>query len=126
MATPRYRARFSFDPGSGALLWMDPADWDRWGQPVELELLPISADLLATLEHLVAWYDTSMNWDYPPDPGPWREPECARFNSAVAAALARLRAELGPGWEIDDRTRELHEDPDLDRWLADPPGFRRE
>ncbi|WP_210408034.1 hypothetical protein [Allokutzneria sp. NRRL B-24872] len=57
------------------------------GQPVELELLPIS--------------------------------------QAVREAVDRLRAELGPAWEIRDEFGDLHEDPDLDRYLADPAGFDR-
>lgn len=35
------------------------------------------------------------------------------------------RAALGPGWVIADEVDEVHEDPDLDRYLADPEGFRR-
>jgi hypothetical protein len=29
----------------------------------------------------------------------------------------------GPAWQIEDEFTELHEDPDLDRYLADPTGF---
>ncbi|MER6983551.1 hypothetical protein ABT317_43035 [Streptomyces carpinensis] len=94
-------------------IWVDP---DR---------LPISRILRDELKSLVARYDTSLNWDYPPDPGPWREAECREFNEAVHRTLGRLRAELGPSWQIHDEFDELHEDPDLDRYLADPAGFVR-
>ncbi len=121
-----YEARFCFDAGSGTLLWADRPDTTQvWGFAVDLRLLPVSQALLAELTRLVAEYDTSLNWDYPPDPGPWREPQCRQFNLAVGQALARLRAELGSAWEIHDEFRELHEDPDLDRYLADPGGFKR-
>ncbi|WP_328618329.1 hypothetical protein OHS18_21935 [Amycolatopsis sp. NBC_00355] len=108
--------RFFFDAGSGAVLWADvgPADLDR---------LPISAGLRADLDSLVEQYDESLNWDYPPDPGPWREARCRRFNADVRAALARLRRELGE--DVEDGFTELNEDPDLDRYLADPKGFKR-
>ncbi|MCR6490340.1 hypothetical protein M8542_46800 [Amycolatopsis sp. OK19-0408] len=98
-----------------------------WGSPgpADLAELPISSALHATLDDLAAQYDSSLNWDYPPDPGPWREARCARFNADVRAALASLRAELGPSYEIADEFGELHEDPDLDRYLADPKGFKR-
>ncbi|MGV9359547.1 hypothetical protein [Amycolatopsis sp. NPDC003731] len=108
--------RFFFDPGSGAALWDDAG-------PADLDELPISASLRASVDSLVEQYDESVNWDYPPDPGPWREARCARFNADVHAVLGRLREELGHG--VEDRFTELHEDPELDRYLADPGGFRR-
>ncbi|MGH3877516.1 MAG: hypothetical protein ACRDSK_10835 [Actinophytocola sp.] len=121
-------ARFSFDAGSGTLLWAtDEAARELYpGYAIDLELLPVSRTLRDELLALVGDYDSSMNWDYPPDPGPWREPRCREFNAAVRRAVARLRDELGPEWRIEFRYRDLHEDPDLDRYLADPAGFKRE
>ncbi|PSK62639.1 hypothetical protein B0E53_05448 [Micromonospora sp. MH33] len=119
-------ARFFFDAGSGGVLWPTGLqDQQAWGYPVRLEKLPISAALRDELTRLVEWYDASLNWDYPPDPGPWREPECLGFNAAVRRALDQLRAELGDRWVIADEFEEEHEDPDLDRYLADPTTFRR-
>ncbi|MER0443560.1 hypothetical protein ABR738_03080 [Streptomyces sp. Edi4] len=119
-------ARFFFDAGSGAVLWAaTPEDAEVWGYPVELDRLPISHDLRDVLYGLIARYDTALNWDYPPDPGPWREAECHHFNEAVRQALSRLRAELGPAWQIHDEFNALHQDPDLDRYMADPAGFVR-
>ena len=119
-------ARFFFDAGSGAVLWMrSDEDQRRWGHPVDAALLPISQPLRDELQRLIGWYDTSLNWNYPPDPGPWREPECLRFNRAVHSALSQLREELGPQWNVVDEFNEVHEDPDLDRYLANPRGFRR-
>jgi hypothetical protein len=66
-----------------------------------------------------------VNWAYPPDPWPWREPQCRQFNQATRQALGHLRAELGPGWDVHDDHGELHQDPDLDRYLADPAAFDR-
>jgi hypothetical protein len=121
-----YDARFCFDAGSGTVLWADRPDTTQvWGYAVDLGQLPISQALLDELTSLVGEYDTSVNWDYPPDPGPWREPRCRAFNRAVRQALGRLRAELGPSWDFHDEFKELHEDPDLDRYLADPAGFKR-
>jgi hypothetical protein len=88
-------------------------------------MLPVSQALREELARLVALYDTFLNWDYPPDPGPWREPQCRQFNGAVHHVIQRLCAELGPTWEIRDLFQDLHEDPDLDRYLADPAGFTR-
>ncbi|MFE6775383.1 hypothetical protein [Streptomyces sp. NPDC057702] len=117
---------FFFDAGSGGALWpTTPEDREEWGYPVELDRLPIGDATRAALGELIARYDTSLNWDYPPDPGPWREAECRHFNEAVGRVLDRLRAELGPTWRIHDAFPPLHEDPDLDRYLADPARFTR-
>ncbi len=102
-----------------------PEDRESWGYCIELDRLPISRDLRDDLSRLTARYDTSLNWDRPTAPGPWREAECQHFNEAVHRALDRLRTELGPEWEIHDAFLALHEDPDLDRYLADPAGFAR-
>jgi hypothetical protein len=119
-------ARFFFDAGSGGLLWpTGQQDQEVWGFPVCMEALPISAGLRDELTRLIEWYDASLNWDYPPDPGSWREPECRAFNAAARRALAQLRAELGDAWVIADEFEEVHEDPDLDRYLAEPAAFRR-
>ncbi|MCX5396873.1 hypothetical protein [Streptomyces sp. NBC_00102] len=121
-----HTARFFFDAGSGGILWtVTSEDQEVWGYPVELDRLPISHDLRDGLEGLVDRYDMSLNRDYPPDPGPWREAECHHFNEAVRHALNRLRAELGPEWQIHDEYQALHEAPYLDRYLADPAGFVR-
>ncbi|RKN16535.1 hypothetical protein D7147_22470 [Micromonospora musae] len=119
-------ARFFFDAGSGGVLWpSEPPDQEAYGYPARLAALPISATLRDELARLAEWYDAALNWDYPPDPGPWRESECRTFNAAVRRAIDRLRIELGDQWFVDDGFEEVHEDPDLDRYLADPAGFRR-
>jgi hypothetical protein len=119
-----HEARFFFD--NGGVLWMQSLEGqERWNNPADLDLLPISQPLRDELERLIDWYDTSMNWDYPPDPGPWREPECERFNRAVHMALSRLREELGAGWNIVNGFHDMHEDPDLERYLANPRAFWR-
>lgn len=89
----------------------------------EHRALPISSSLRDELAQLVERYDASLNWDYPPDPGPWREPEWRAFNTAVRRVLDQLRAELQ--WVIADHFEEVHEDLNLDRYLADPVSFQR-
>jgi hypothetical protein len=119
-------ARFFYDAGSGAAMW--PADQETaraWGCPVDIGLLPVSASLRADLDELIARYDTSANWDSPLDPGPWREDQCRQFNRETREIINRLHAQLGTAWTITDEFAELHEDPDLDRYLTDPAGFRR-
>ena len=118
-------ARFFFDYGSGTVLWADPADQETWGYAIDLDQLPVNQALRNELTRLIARYDTSLNWDSPSSPGPWREAQCHAFNEAALRALCLLQDELSPDWQITDSVLELHEDPDLDRYLADPPGFAR-
>ncbi|MDT0351625.1 hypothetical protein [Pseudonocardia charpentierae] len=122
-----YEINFSFEHGAGVFLWCsNPDDEQRWGgNPVDPATLPISADLRAELTRLGEWYNTSLNWAYPPDPGPWRQQECDRFNTAATTALDRLRTELCAEWEVIRNFADQYEDADLDRYLADPAGFQR-
>ena len=119
-------ASFSFEWGVGVLLWLhDAEDVTEWGNPVGENDLPVSAELRDELTRLVEWHDHAVNWRYPPDPGPWRQDECDRFNRAASEALRRLRDELGPTWDIVRDVADTREDPDLDRYLAGPRGFDR-
>ena len=105
-----YRARFFFDAGSATVLWSgDEATGERFDYRIELDDLPLSEGLQAELTRLVHRYDDSLDWDYPPNPTPWSAQECEQFNEQARAALARLRAELGPQWTIADEFRELPE-----------------
>lgn len=122
----RYRVRFFFDAGSRLCLWhADASTSAEFGHPPDPELLPVSAATRDMLADLCAEYDTSVNWDYPPDPGPWRQDDCDRFNARVESALRRLRDELEPEWDIVEEFEPVSPDPDLDRYLLDPKAFRR-
>jgi hypothetical protein len=87
--------------------------------------LPLSATVLERCRRIAEWHDSSLNWDYPPDPGPWRQPECDRFNAAAEDLLADIRRELGPEFKVIDQQARCAEDTDLEAYLADPKGFRR-
>ena len=120
------RARFFFDWGSGLCLWaVNDATRGRYGYPIDHHDLGLPADLVDEIDRLEAWRNTALNWNYPPDPGPWRESECEAFNAAVVATFDELQEALGPQWELIYENDELYEDLDLDRYLADPAGFRR-
>ncbi len=74
-----------------------------YGSPCELERLPISAAIRTELERLCEWYQSSLDWDYPPDPSPWSEEQWELFMQQTEAALETLRRELGDSWVIVDR-----------------------
>ena len=124
-----YKLRFFFEWGGGCL-WPgnDAARWDFDFGPFDLLEpcpLPLSAAVRERCRKLAEWHDTSLNWEYPPDPGQWRQPECDRFNAAAAELLAEIRRELGPAFSVTDCRLQCAEDPELDAYLADPKGFRR-
>ena len=126
MEVARFAARF-FDDGGAGWLWAANDETEaRFGYPIDHHNIGLPDAITEELDRLAEWHVTALNWDYPPDPGPWREPECVAFNAAVATVLRQLRAALASDWEIIDESKPEREDPDLDRYLADPGLFRRD
>ena len=77
------------------------------------------------LEALCGWYQGSLHWDYPPDPGPWRRAECDRFDAAAPALFQAITAALADDYGVINSQRPVSEDADLAAYLKDPKGFRR-
>lgn len=121
-----FAARYFFDWASGCCLWSrNERTRAAFDDAIDHHALDLPTEVVIELDRLEAWRNTAMNWDSPGDPGPWRERECQAFNEAAAAAFVRLGEALGSDWELVDECDPLHEDPDLDRYLADPAGFER-
>lgn len=100
-----YRLKYMFDAGSGICLWAaSDAARGRFGYPVDDDELPLSEALRARVRRLLEWYDRSLDWDDPGGPSPWDAAEEARFAAEARAVLAALREELGPDFEIEDRS----------------------
>jgi hypothetical protein len=123
----KYVLRFWFEWRSVTVFWpTNDAAYERFGIGAILpEELPRTPDTQRWVREVAEWHDDSLNWEYPPDPGPWREEECARFNAAVHELYAMVVRELGAPSEVIFAADELHEAPDLDEYLRDPKGFRR-
>jgi hypothetical protein len=115
----KYRLRFFFDAGSGICFWtankLTEARFKNY--PVQAEALPLSPKTIEQINQIATWYDRSLNWDYPPDPSPWRQEEWDRFNRAVKDLLDTVRQELGDSFEISNEYTDGNEDPDLDEYL---------
>ncbi len=120
-----YRIRFRFEYGSAPFWNGDDHTEKRFGIFIDPESLPLSEETIAEAHRLSAWHDTSLNWDYPPYPGPWRQAECEMFNALVRKLFQTAQAELGSGFVLINEYREHSEDPDLDVYLADPSAFQR-
>ena len=109
IAAAPLRLRYGFEAGSGVCLWAaDAATCAALGdEAITPERLPLSRNTCCWLAHLVAWFDTWLDWDAPPQRAPhWSQAEAARFSQAADVGLARLRAELpAAGFTlIDSRT----------------------
>ncbi len=90
-----YRLRYFFDAGSGVCLWSDnDAARERYGIAITPAQLPLSKATRQEVNQLVAWYDTSLNWDDPAGPTSWSLEERESFNRAAGVLLTQLRAEL--------------------------------
>jgi hypothetical protein len=122
----KYKIRFFFDYGSGTCFWSgNDKTRAKFNYPIKPEELPLPVESLKKVRDLLEWYDQSLNWSYPPDPGPWRQGECNRFNHAVKQLLKTVKMELGEEFELCNEQPDLIEDPDLDQYLKDPKGFSR-
>jgi hypothetical protein len=99
------KLRYFFDPGSGVCLWAgDDEARKAFGYPVELKQLPLSEEIVALGQQLIAQFDTSIDSDYPPNPSPWSDAEKQSFRAASQNLYVRLSSELGTRFEIIDET----------------------
>ena len=99
--------RLSFDAGSGVCLWsMNDEARHRFGVAVDHRQLPLSENTQRWLDHLIAWYDTSIDWDAPSFAHErWTAGEANRFLAAFQRGLDLLREELSAA-EFDIRLAE--------------------
>jgi hypothetical protein len=88
---PRYDLRYFFDEAR-----------EKLGYSVELDSLELSENLRREAQHLLQWYDTSIDWSSPGSPSPWSELEQVRFVEAAGKLLERLRNSLGHNFNIRD------------------------
>lgn len=123
----KYKIKFFFDYGSGTCFWSgnERAEAKFNDYFIEPKELPLSLETIKRVEDLLEWYDQSLNWEYPPDPGPWHQEECDRFNNTVKQLFETVKIELGEEFELCNKQPELMEDPNLDEYLKEPKGFMR-
>lgn len=113
MAANKYTGciHYFFDAGSGTCLWAgDDATEARHDFAIDPADLPLSTNTQRWLQYLIAWYDTSLNWDDPGGASPWSDNEQARFRLAAQEGVTRLQQELAPaGYEICDESDRVPE-----------------
>lgn len=89
-----------FEWGGGTLWGKNQRTRETFGVGNVEYRLPITPRLLKELENMTEWHDTALNWEYPPDPGPWSAADVESFEKAAKTILHRLRAELGPEFDV--------------------------
>jgi len=102
-----YVLRYFFDPGSGICLWAKNDEaLERFGHAVEHWELPLSENTKRFLQHLIAWFDTSIDWSSPGDTDDyWSPEELTLFKAASAKGLLMLKDELSNrGYTFQDET----------------------
>lgn len=128
----KYRLRFFFDYGAGGCLWADNelAKQDFGIGPIDKTIADktkkLSAEILKLIEELDDRHANYYNKDYPPDPSLWRQSECNDFNQQVDTLLDSLKRQLSPDFEIIDKQIRYSEDKDLEEYLKNTKGFRRQ
>jgi hypothetical protein len=97
----RYVLATVLDRGSGRFLrTAGEAAARRWGPTVEAAELPIPANMVDDVGTLLRRFDAGFEWR-PGDPIPVRDPRDA-FADGYRFLLGRLRAVLGPAYEVQD------------------------
>lgn len=124
---PIYAFRFFFDWGDNSMcLWpSNDAARERFGLTPSIKDFSLSEETKSRVYQIGEWYQTALNWEYPPNPGPWRQTECDRFRQTVRILFDDLARELGSDYRLEYAQYEPTEDPDLDEYLKDPQNFRR-
>jgi hypothetical protein len=82
--------------------------------PIE-DSLPLADQRHRKLAEMTAWHDPSLNWEYPPDPGPWDAHGYERFDATAAAMREHLQQELGDRFAIVYERLGVHEGRAEDR-----------
>lgn len=98
----KYRIRYFFEYGGGVLWSADDHAIATYGYLIDPHKLPISSGLLSELERLEQWFQSSLNWDYPPDPSPWSSEEREKFIEASDKLFFDMYQELGQEFELID------------------------
>jgi hypothetical protein len=99
--TARYVVRLMFEWGGGCLWCGNDAARDAFDVGPIDDRLPLGDETRRRLDELSVWHDTALDRDDPAGPGPWSADEQARFDRAAAEVLERLRAELGPDFQVE-------------------------
>lgn len=89
-----------FEWGGGTIWCEDDVTREKYGVGAIEEKLFLSKEIVEKLENLTKLHDTALNWEYPPDPGPWSKEQYQSFEGKALKILEELKHELGGKYEI--------------------------
>lgn len=96
----KYKLRFFFEFG-GYCLWADDErTTKKFGYAIPCDALPISKELIQELTYLEKEFQTSLDWEYPPNPSPWSEEQRQIFEKRTKKAYEKLVIELRECFDI--------------------------
>ena len=94
--------KFMFDYGEiYTCIWNDEPTDEYYGCPMHLDELPLSDGLRADIVQMCEEFQSSLDWEYPPDPSPWTQEHMQDFMARSKAAYNRVVAELGDAYTVE-------------------------
>lgn len=100
MDAPQFQLTLMFEWGGGCLWCLNENAYKAFGVgPVE-QNLNLSRETLEQMQKLTNLHDTALNWEYPPDPGPWKKAEYDAFDIAALELLQDLKTQLGSDFRV--------------------------
>ena len=101
METEHHKLALMFEWGGGCLWCRNEMARTAFGVgPVE-EAVGLDSATLEKLHQLTEWHDTALNWEYPPDHGPWSEQEYDDFDNAAEELRDRIQKALGGSFQVE-------------------------
>ena len=95
-----YVIKYWFEYGGPCLWSANESAHNKFGYPIENSELPISKDLADELYSLEDEYQSSLDWNYPPDPSPWTPEHRKDFKIRANDAYLKLTLQLGSDFNV--------------------------
>lgn len=97
----KYLLRLFFDPGSGTCLWAGNSTTEKaYGYAIDIDSLPISAELAGRIHQLVRSYDEAIDWNNPTGPFLFSQGERKKFNNEAGNIYNQLCKSLGEQFKV--------------------------
>ncbi|MBB6632620.1 hypothetical protein [Cohnella thailandensis] len=96
----KYQIRFFFEYGGGCLWGVDERTKEKFGYYINPEDLPLSKETIDLINELEIKYQTSLDWEYPPNPSPWSKQEIILFKTNLETLIMKIKNELIEEFEV--------------------------